>query len=88
MKPGDQYLSRGGCAFPARTTSDRKSNSFNKERDMINNLIAHLKEEASEDAEHKGWCNKGKLDNGSGETLRPGVSSSRSKFTKERRSGR
>ena len=24
---------------------------------MINNLITHLKEEASEDAEHKGWCN-------------------------------
>ena len=24
---------------------------------MINNLITHLKEETSEDAEHKGWCN-------------------------------
>ena len=36
---------------------DHKSNSFNKERDMINNLITHLMEEASEDAEHKGWCN-------------------------------
>ena len=24
---------------------------------MINNLITHLKEETSEDAERKGWCN-------------------------------
>ena len=46
---------RERCAFPARTASDHKSNSFNKERDMINNLITL--EEASEDAEHKGWCN-------------------------------
>ena len=57
VKPGDQYLSREGCAFPARTASDHKSNSFNKERDMINNLITHLKEETSEDDEHNGWCN-------------------------------
>ena len=31
-----------------------KSYRFNKVREMINNLITHLKEEASEDAEHKG----------------------------------
>ena len=55
VKPGDQCLRRGGCAFPARTASDHKSNSFNKERDMINNLI--LKEETSENDEHSGWCN-------------------------------
>ena len=57
VKPRDQYLRRGICAFPARTASDHKLNRFNKERDMINNLITHLKEETSEDAEHKGWCN-------------------------------
>ena len=56
MKLEDVYLCRG-CAFPAHTTLDHKSNSFNKEREMINNLITHLKEEASEDAEHKGGCN-------------------------------
>ena len=54
---GRSVPEQGGCAFPTRTASDHKSNSFNKERDMINNLITHLKEEASEDAEHKGWCN-------------------------------
>ena len=48
---------QGECAFPARTASDHKSNSFNKERDMINNLIVHLNDESAEDAEHKGWRN-------------------------------
>ena len=57
VKPGDQYLRRGRCAFPARTASDHKSNNFNKERDTINILIVHLNDESSEDAEHKGWCN-------------------------------
>ena len=54
---GRSVPEQGGCAFPARTTPDHKSNSSNKEREMINNLITHLKEEASEDVEHKGWCN-------------------------------
>ena len=53
---GRSVLEQGGCAILARTTPDHKSNSFIKERDMINNLITHLKEEASEDAEDKGWC--------------------------------
>ena len=53
---GRSVPEQGRCAFPARTTPDHKSNSFNKEREMINNLITHLKEEASEDAEHKGLC--------------------------------
>ena len=56
-KTGRSVPEQGGCAFPARTASDHTSNSFDKERDMINNLITHLKEETSEDAEHKGWCN-------------------------------
>ena len=56
-KTGRSVPKQGRCAFPVRTTSDHKSNSFNKERDMINNLITPSKEEASEDAEHKGWCN-------------------------------
>ena len=56
-KTGRSVPKQGRCAFPARTASDHKSNSFNKERDMINNLITHLMEEPSEDAEHKGWCN-------------------------------
>ena len=54
---GRSVLEKGEMRFTARTASDHKSNSFNKERDMINNLITHLKEETSEDAEHKGWCN-------------------------------
>ena len=67
---------------------------------MINNLITHLKEETSEDAEHKDWCDTelttntprycgrarsfdGEFGNGSGETLRPGVSSSRQRSLRE-----
>ena len=98
----------GGMRFPTRTASDHKSNNFNKERDTINNLITHLMEEPSEDAEHKGWCNTelttntqtrkektatvekfhdtvdeldASMDNF--ETLRPGISSSRSSRRKE-----
>ena len=40
--------------FSAHTTLDHKSYRFNKVREMINNLITHPKEEALEDAEHKG----------------------------------
>lgn len=32
------------------------SDPFEKVREMINNLITRLKEEASSEAEHKGWC--------------------------------
>ena len=53
----ETLLEQGGCAFLARTTPDHNSYSFNKLREMITNLITHLKEEAPEDAEHKGWCN-------------------------------
>ena len=49
-------MSKGRCAFPARSTPDHKSYRFIKVREMINNLTTHLKEEASEDAEHKDWC--------------------------------
>ena len=41
--------------FSARSSPDHKSYRFNKEREMINNLITHPKEEALEDAEHKGF---------------------------------
>ena len=53
---GRSVPEQGECAFLPRTAPDHKSNSFNKECEMINNLITHLKEEASEDAEHKVWC--------------------------------
>ena len=40
---GDQYLSKGRCAFPARSTPDHKSYRFIKVREMINNLITRLR---------------------------------------------
>ena len=43
--------------FPSAYHFRSQVEKLQKERDVINNLIAHLKEEASEDAEHKGWCN-------------------------------
>ena len=49
-------LEQGRCALLARPTPDHKSDPFKKEREMINNLITRLKEEASSEAEHKGWC--------------------------------
>ena len=51
---GRSVLEKGRCAFSARSIPEHKSYSFNKVREMINNLITHLKEEPSEDAEHKG----------------------------------
>ena len=47
---------KGGCAFPARSTPDHKSYRFKRVREMINNFTTHLKEETSEDIEHKVWC--------------------------------
>ena len=49
-------LEQGRCALLARPTPDHKSDPFKKEREMINNLINRLKEKASSEAEHKGWC--------------------------------
>ena len=50
---GNQYLSRGGCAFPVRTTPGQ---SFKKVREMINNLITRLKEDTFSEDQHKGLC--------------------------------
>ena len=44
----------GGCAFPVRSTPDHKSDK--RVREMINSFTTHLKEETSEDMEHKVWC--------------------------------
>ena len=41
--------------FLACPTPDHKTGPFKKVREIIN-LITRLKEEASSEAEHKGWC--------------------------------
>ena len=47
---GRSIFEQGGCAFLARSTPDH---NFKKVREMINNLITRLEEEASSEAEHK-----------------------------------
>ena len=49
-------MSRGGALFQRVPLQIKSRTDSKRVREMINNPITHLKEEASEDAEHKGWC--------------------------------
>ena len=57
VKLGDQYLCREESVLFQRVPLPITSRTDSKRvREMINSVTTHLKEETSEDIEHKVWC--------------------------------